>query len=143
MPWQDDASISPDEVLWRRVLADDPAHVKIDPATGEWRPNSGAFRSTAEIISVGIASLTTIEEYLASYPRHSIVGITAQAVREAGCMIVQDRIENEGEEHVHIVGERDDGFLTKSEAKKLSKKAEFVYCALVARPQSSSEPAPG
>ena len=134
-PWEDDASISDDEILWRRVLADDPAHVKIDPETGEWRPNSGAFRSTTEIISVAIASLTTIEGYLASYPRHSIVGITRGAVREAGCKIVQDRIANEGEEHVHIVGSRDDGFLTGSETKKLSRQARFVYCALVARPR--------
>jgi len=143
VPWQDDASISPNEILWRRVLADDPAHVKVDPVTGEWRPNSGAFRSTTEIVSVAIASLTTIEKYLAAYPRHSLVGITAGAVREALCMIVRDRIEDEGEEHVHIVGVRDDGFLTGSETKRLSRKAEFVFCTLVPRPRSSQESSRG
>jgi hypothetical protein len=131
--WQNDASISDDEILWRRVLADDPAHVKKDPVTGEPRPNSGAFRSSKEITSVGIASLTTIDDFLASYPRHSIVGITARAVREAGCMLVRDRIENEGQEHIHIVASRADGILTGGEARKLADRAQWVLYRIVPR----------
>lgn len=137
-PWQDDASIADDEFLWRRVLVDNSAHVEKDPVTGEPRPTSGAFRSSREITSVAIASLTTQERFLAQHSRHSAVKVTARAVRAAGCIIVRDRSPSEDESHAHIIGSRTDGTLTGGEAKRIAKNADWlVYRPLDSQPEQT------
>jgi hypothetical protein len=124
--WRDDPTISEDERLWRRVLVDDPSHIKRDSVTGEARPSSGAFKSHTELTSVAIASLTTPEDFLAGFPRHSIVEVTARAVRETGCLIARDPTPDDPA-HAHIMStKREDGHLTSSEARKIANQATWV-----------------
>ena len=124
--WRDDPTIPGDERLWRRVLVDDPSHVKKDSSTGQAHVSSGAFKSHTELTSVAIASLTTREDFLSGFPRHSIVGVTARAIRDAGCIIARDP-NPEDRAHAHIIGtKREDGLLTSSEAKKIVNQATWV-----------------
>jgi len=125
--WQDDVSVDDDTRLWRRILVDDPAQIKQDPNTGEPRPSSGAFRSTTELVSITIVSSTmNSSDYLAEFPKHSLVEITARAVRDADCIIVREPTpEDPG--HANIISnKREDGLLTPSQARKISRTARWV-----------------
>lgn len=124
--WRDDPTINDDEHLWRRVLVDDPFQVKKDPKTGQPRPSSAAFKSSTQLTSVAVASLTTPEEFLAGFSRHSLVEVNARAVRDAGCILVRDP-EPGNPAHAHIIGiTREDGRLTSSEARRIADKARWV-----------------
>ena len=124
--WHDDLTISDDEWLWRRVLVDDPSHVQRNPVTATPEISSGAFKSRTVLTSVAIASLTTPQDFVAGYPKHSFVAVTARTVRETGCIIVRDP-KPDDPAHANIIGtKRADGLLTGAEAKKIANHARWV-----------------
>ncbi len=121
--WQDDLTISDDQLLWRRVH---PTQIEEDPESGAPRLTSAAFKSKKILTSVDIASLTTPEACLEGFSQHSLVEVEARAVREAGCIVVSDP-KQDNPAHAHIIGtRRDDGFLTGSEARNIANKANWV-----------------
>src|SRR5687767_14101392 len=91
-PPPNDPTISDDELIYRRVIADTQA-VYIEPATQVSRPTSAAFRSKdQEPLSVDLASLTMPQEVLSRAPRPGfyLAEVRARSIRDCGCGIVRD-----------------------------------------------------
>lgn len=83
---RDDTSISDDEVLWRRILAD---YRWTTTKGGALRPSSVAFidhRSGG--LSVYIGCETTKENVLAGHPGDGIASVTAGQIRALGAFVI-------------------------------------------------------
>jgi len=118
---QDDCSIGDDEKLLRRIR---PKDIHLNPISNQYRPESGCFRSD-DFISVHIASLTSEEKVLLDYPEFSLVEFTAEEMRSIGCKIVRDPLP-EDPAHALMYGTAPGGYVSKSQAKKLSKICRWV-----------------
>lgn len=118
---QDDRSIGDNETLLRRIR---PKDIHLDPLTNQYRPESGCFRSD-EFISVHIASLTSHRQVLSNYPEFSLVEFTVAELRSIGCIVVRDPLP-EDSSHALIYGTAPGGYVSKTQAKKLSKICRWV-----------------
>ena len=118
---QDDRSIGDGEKLLRRIR---PKDIHFDPITNQYRPESGCFRSD-DFISLHIASLTTTDKVLSNYPEFSLVEFTAEELRSIGCKIVRDPLP-EDPAHALMYGTAPGDYVSKSQAKKLSKICRWV-----------------
>lgn len=89
---EDDPSIGPDELLWRRA----PYEWLQRDETGDMRPTSQVFldRRSGEV-SVVLASLADKDRVLMQYPSHSLVEVRAEVVRLQGCILVRDPLPDE------------------------------------------------
>ncbi len=118
----DDVTIGNDERLLHRVRPED---IVVDSETGQLRPSSAAFRSTSNIISVAIASLTTPERILADYPNYSLVDVDVGTVRSLGCRVVREPLPGDPS-HALLYGSGPDGRMKKSQAREIVKRCRWV-----------------
>ena len=118
----DDVSIGDDERLLHRIRLDD---VVVDSGTGQRRPSSATFRSKSNIISVDLASLTTPDKAVATYPHHALVEINVGTVRSLGCKVVRDPLPD-NPSHALLYGSGPDGRMTKSQAREIAGRCRWV-----------------
>jgi len=118
----DDVSIGDDERLLHRIRLDD---VVVDSETGQRRPSSATFRSKSNIISVDLASLTTPDKAVATYPHHALVEINVGTVRSLGCKVVRDPLPD-NPSHALLYGSGPDGRMTKSQAREIVSRCKWV-----------------
>lgn len=118
----DDVSIDNDERLLHRVRPDD---IIVETQTGGRRPSSATFRSKSNIISVDLASLTTPERALESFPGHVLVEIDVGTVRSLGCKVVRDPLPG-NPAHALLYGSGPDGRMTKSQAREIVSRCKWV-----------------
>ncbi len=119
----DDPNIGDNELLLRRV-----SPKQINPALGSQGPPplpSLAFTSNAVPISVDRKSLTTLKKVVANYPEHSVLEVSARAVREAECIVVSDPLPD-NPAHALILGNGPDNHLKKKEAKAIAQKSNWA-----------------
>lgn len=119
---QDDVSIRDEERLLRRIR---PGDIYFDTVSNQFRPQSNCFRSTTDIISVHIASLTSPEAVLSEYPAFSLIEITAGELRSFHCILVRDPLENDVA-HALVFGEAPGGRMSKGQAKTIVKHCRWV-----------------
>lgn len=111
--------IANDEILYRRIP---PNQIKLK--NSDWRPSSGAFRTTQ--MSVRIASRVSPEDVLASYPGHSLVAITADDICKLGCTFARER-DDPDPSHVLVCPQQNfNQQISKSAANKLAQNAIWV-----------------
>jgi len=119
----DDPRIGNHELLWRRVS---PNQINHDLGlAGPPPPPSLAFKSNEVLISVDRASLTTLDKVVEDYPEHSVLEVTALAVREAECVVVCDPLEN-NPAHALILGNGPNDHLRKKEAKTIAQNSSWA-----------------
>ncbi len=118
----DDVAIGDDERLLRRIRPED---VFVEPQTGQRRPSSATFISKSNIISVDLASLTTPDKALGDYPGHVLVEIDVGTVRSLGCKVVRDPLPNNSD-HALLYGSGPEGRMTKSQAKEIVNRCQWV-----------------
>jgi len=116
--YEDDKTIQNDAIIWRRV-SEDWASFK----GGELRPSTGAFQDSANTpMSATLAGEhDSPEAYLAAYPNHGLVAITAGRLRQLGQKIVRCPTEADPA-HLYIDGDKPKGRFKR----KLQKEAEWV-----------------
>ena len=119
----DDPTIDDNDRLFHRI---GPDQVSKDASSGRYRPSSGAFRSTTNIVSVNLASLTSAESVLAKYPTQFLAEATAREVRSLGCKIVRDPEPPDNLSHALVYGNAPDGGLTKAQARGIAKCCRWV-----------------
>lgn len=119
--WVDDATISDETRLWRRIA---PSEIRVDPQTGVATASDSAYRTHQ--MSVHIANLTDTRAVLANYPNHSLTEFTAGDARAVGCMVVRDPLESDPSHALVCRNDDHTQRLTKSQAKQIANRARWV-----------------
>ncbi len=113
---EDDPTIPDDERLWRRIA---PNQLKPIDGTG-FEISSAAFRDKTGDLSVHLASLTTRERVLASWPAFSLAELRAAVPRSLEMKVVRDPLP-EDPSHALVCP-----YATKRQAKELARRSTLV-----------------
>jgi len=123
----DDATIGNEEPLYYRVYPDTRSLVRI-PASGEYRPSSGSFRSDGPQ-SVNLGSLATPQETRDQETSSifHVAAFSAGIARMVGCRIIREPLPG-NHAHALVYGNHksSNGALTKSQKKRIADRARIV-----------------
>lgn len=117
--YEDDLTISNEDVLWRRISPLDFVH---DENSGRIQPSSNAFRDhpSGTPMSVSLAAETTAVEVLDGHPRFALAGFTAGFARGLKQGITRRPLP-EDPAHAEVFGRK-----TRSVRKRLAMESDWV-----------------